>query len=373
MKNELVLDHIKDHQEWLKGPRDNSLGQLSLLDDEIKGFDFSYKDLSHGEFLKIQFVHCDFTECNMSEMKIKDCRFISCDFKAAEMRNTEIIHSTFDKCDFDHLIGYGLLMDDVILTHSSFRNATLENITTKFTDFTRCDFSLAKITNSIINIFTSEFDSCDFHKTTIIQSTFDNGGFRFCNFTDAVFRYVIFRCVDFVSCSFFSEFYNTKINCSSFRTCLLFRDFKQVEFDSVDLSYSNHIDDVSLYKKDRDYLPMFCPEEGEFYGWKKCKRKYGGKNVIVKLRIPEDAKRSSGNDGTMKCRCDHAFVDSIYELDGTDISDQKPIAVSFYDDNWTYEIGKEIFPDSFDDDRWKTCSNGIHFFMQRKLAELYNY
>jgi hypothetical protein len=36
-----------------------------------------------------------------------------------------------------------------------------------------------------------------------------------------------------------------------------------------------------------------------------------------------------------------------------------------------YEVGKEVFPDSFDKDKRIECSNGIHFFMRRAEAEAY--
>lgn len=58
------------------------------------------------------------------------------------------------------------------------------------------------------------------------------------------------------------------------------------------------------------YTPMACPDEGEFTGWKKCKS-----DRIVKLKIPEDARRSSAS--RRKCRCYKAEVieiTSMYEL-----------------------------------------------------------
>ena len=52
--------------------------------------------------------------------------------------------------------------------------------------------------------------------------------------------------------------------------------------------------------KNVPYIPMVCPEEGKFIGWKKAKVEE--KNVIVKLEIPASAKRSSST--SRKCRCD---------------------------------------------------------------------
>lgn len=45
--------------------------------------------------------------------------------------------------------------------------------------------------------------------------------------------------------------------------------------------------------------------------------------------------------------------------------------ISESDASFVYEVGKEVVPDLFDEDRWKECSHGIHFFITRKEAENY--
>ena len=57
-------------------------------------------------------------------------------------------------------------------------------------------------------------------------------------------------------------------------------------------------------------IAMACPTDGSFIGWKKVN------GYLIKLQIPEDAKRSSAT--TNKCRCDKALVLGIYDLDGTE-------------------------------------------------------
>ena len=102
---------------------------------------------------------------------------------------------------------------------------------------------------------------------------------------------------------------------------------------------------------------LACPEEGSFIGYKKA-----GK-CIVKLLIPEDAKRSSAT--TAKCRCDKAKV-----LDIEDIMTGEKIETvnSNYDTNFTYIVGEMVYVDDFDDNRWNECSTGVHFFMNRENA-----
>lgn len=112
------------------------------------------------------------------------------------------------------------------------------------------------------------------------------------------------------------------------------------------------------HAKNVPYIPMICPEEGEFIGYKKAC------NKIVKLLIPKDAKRSSAT--TRKCRCNKAIVLAIYELDGSVSKDTE--VVSNRDCNFIYKINKEVVVDNFDDNRWNECSTGIHFFMQKQEA-----
>lgn len=108
-------------------------------------------------------------------------------------------------------------------------------------------------------------------------------------------------------------------------------------------------------------INLVCPEEGSFIGWKK-----GRNETIIKLKILEDAERSSAT--TRKCRCDKAKVLAIYDIDGNKIKE----TASRYDDSFIYEVGKTVKVDNFDDDRWDECSPGIHFFITRHEAETYH-
>ena len=114
------------------------------------------------------------------------------------------------------------------------------------------------------------------------------------------------------------------------------------------------------YNECTAFFALQCPEEGDFIAWKKVK------TCIVKLLIPADAQRSSAT--SRKCRASKAHVLAIYDKDGN----EKKSVVS---DNYvttTYKVGEDVLPDSWDDDRWNECSHGIHFFITRQEAELYN-
>ena len=114
--------------------------------------------------------------------------------------------------------------------------------------------------------------------------------------------------------------------------------------------------------KNVPYIPMECPEEGSFIGWKKVDAT--DRKVIVKLSIPEDAKRSSAT--SRKCRCNKAKVVEIYNFDGTIAEERK--CNSHHDKCFIYEVGKTVEVKNFNEDRWKECAEGIHFFMNRQEA-----
>ena len=95
--------------------------------------------------------------------------------------------------------------------------------------------------------------------------------------------------------------------------------------------------------------------EGPFIDWKKC---LGG--VIVKLRIPEKARRSHG--ASRKCRAE--FV-TVLEVIGAEVG------ISSHDRATEYRVGKTVKANGWDEDRWNTCAKGIHFFITRLEAEAY--
>ena len=106
---------------------------------------------------------------------------------------------------------------------------------------------------------------------------------------------------------------------------------------------------------------MACPTDGSFIGWKKAS------GYIVKLQIPEDARR--GSAGGEKCRCDKALVVDIQNVDGTK-ADIETVC-SDHDENFVYAVGATVEVSDFDDDRWNECAPGIHFFIDRRAAVEY--
>ena len=142
-------------------------------------------------------------------------------------------------------------------------------------------------------------------------------------------------------------------------------NLRSADLSGADLRSAKNVNEV-IWNEMTTGFPLACPEEGAFIAWKKAGINY--EPVIVKLRIPEDAKRSSAT--TRKCRADKAEVLEIQTIDGEKL-DPDTVARSNYDNQFTYMVGMTVSVDNFDEDRWNECSTGVHFFMSRHDAVTY--
>ena len=130
-------------------------------------------------------------------------------------------------------------------------------------------------------------------------------------------------------------------------------NLRDADLRGADLRDANLCDAKGCY--------LSCPTEGSFIGWKKAS------GHIVKLRIPEDARRSSATGH--KCRCDKAYVMEIQNMDGTKATEDTVRAD--HDKNFVYTVGATVEVPDFDDNRWSECAPGIHFFIDRRAAVEY--
>ena len=151
-------------------------------------------------------------------------------------------------------------------------------------------------------------------------------------------------------------------NANLYGANLHYADLSDADLHNADLREAHLLNADLRGTKNVPYIPMVCPEEGDFIGWKKAE---GHKDkVIVKLHIPSDAKRSSAT--TRKCRCSKAEVIAIYNLDGTEAGETT--CHSDYDHSFIYEVGKTVEVTNFSEDRWEECAKGIHFFINKQEA-----
>ena len=140
-------------------------------------------------------------------------------------------------------------------------------------------------------------------------------------------------------------------------------DLDRADLRGADLSDANLRYADLRYAKNILYIPLECPSDGAFVGWKKVN------NVLIKLEIPEDARRSSAT--TKKCRCDKAKVLGFYNALGTEELDITELVNDKYE-KCKYVKGEMVYPDFFDENRWNECSHGIHFFVNKQDAINYN-
>lgn len=130
-------------------------------------------------------------------------------------------------------------------------------------------------------------------------------------------------------------------------TDLYYADLRGADLCDADLSGAKG---AALALAVASHLP-----EGDIIGWKKC-----ADGVVVKLRIPANAKRSHG--ASRECRAEFA---EVLEVIGAEVGHSTSDAPHKLE----YRAGETVYPDSFCEDRWQTCAPGIHFYITRAEAE----
>ena len=157
-------------------------------------------------------------------------------------------------------------------------------------------------------------------------------------------------------------------NANLFGTNLRCADLSGADLSGADLSCANLIGadlcgasiDQMMWDIYTVFYPLQCPESGSYIGYKKAS------GLVVELEIPADARRSSAT--SRKCRASKAKVLSITDINGNPAGGQ---VKSNYDPNFVYAIGETVEVSDFDDDRWNECSTGIHHFITRAEAVIY--
>lgn len=193
------------------------------------------------------------------------------------------------------------------------------------------------------------------------HADFSNRTFYKCTFRDVIFDEVEIWDSEFIECTFDNvRFAHCSIEWVTFENCIGIETISGIGSGNW-VAHCEGLDDV----------PLVCPKDGEFYAYKAVLDIDSNSIGIAKLRIPENAKRSSGLG--RKCRCSRAEVIDIWARD--DKSVHWDMARSSYCPMFLYAVGRFAEPigDEFDEDRWDECSSGIHFFMTEEEAEAYSY
>ena len=138
-------------------------------------------------------------------------------------------------------------------------------------------------------------------------------------------------------------------------------DLSGADLSGAVLSDAENLDSVK-YSVHTAFFAIGCPEKGAFTAFKKCG------NHIVELEVCADAKRSSAT--SRKCRVSKAKVVEITNLDGTP-ADVTEVA-SNYNSNFKYHVGEIVEEPRFEENRWIECTYGIHCFITRQEAVIYD-
>ena len=203
----------------------------------------------------------------------------------------------------------------------------------------------------------------DLYKLRADRVVFDNCNFEGANFYGSSISGAIV----------YSSMKNTNLSKAKFKCDFHGTDFYGAKQDSETSFFTSCM--IAAKNVEGLNIPLACPSEGGFIAWKKCegrkKNKYFG-DVIVKLLIPEHARRSSAT--TNKCRCDEAIVLDIQDYSGKSIANECTAHSLYQKDIIRYAVGRVIKPtEPFDEDRFRECASGIHFFYNREDAVAYDW
>jgi hypothetical protein len=115
-------------------------------------------------------------------------------------------------------------------------------------------------------------------------------------------------------------------------------------------------------------VPMACPEKGAFECWKAgwTTIDHQGVNLLIKLRVPADAKRCAAL--TNECRANKVEVVEFYTLDGNPLPHVRMASDRLH---FKYRKGEVVEHQAFDENRFNEAGSekgGITFFMTKEEA-----
>ena len=197
-------------------------------------------------------------------------------------------------------------------------------------------------------------------RANLSRANLSDANLRYANLSKANLRYANLRDADFSYANLYDANlrYANLSNADLIYTNLGGANLRYANLSGTNLSGANLYDADLRDAKNIPYIPLECPSDGAFVGWKKVK------NVLIKLEITADAKRSSAT--TNKCRCDKAKVLGFYDLNSTELNIDK--IINYVWNTCEYRKGEMVYPDYFDENRWNECSHGIHFFINKQDA-----
>jgi uncharacterized protein YjbI with pentapeptide repeats len=321
-----------------------SMGMTILSQKKIERSEFDRRMEEHAKWLKNnkEGQRADFSDIDLSSMDLSGMDFSYAEMRGvnlsnANLKNTNLSHadlweSYLHKADLTGALIEGTVLYGSNLTLAKFNECKGERACFSFACMWDCEIKSAKLKKA--NFLEAQICNCDF-----TGSDLEEACFACADFDDATFvnTRLINADLDFAKRTHWTNFANSDLTGLS-TTC--------VDFDPDNLKGVKGL-----------HMPLFCPEEGSFIAWKKCR---AGK--IVKLLIPEDAERKGNSLNS--CRASKAIVLEIYDRDGNTVKE----AVSRCDKEFKYTKGATVVPKLLDPKRNGDVS-GIYFVLSRAEAE----
>ena len=247
----------------------------------------------------------------------------------------------------------GLNLKNVNLREANFRNANLSNSNLGDANLNNADLAYADLRKA--DLRKADLRKADLSRADLREADLSRADLRDADLSEANL-YRAFCC--------YTNLYGVDLRGADLREANLLRaDLRKADLREANLRNA-YLSGTDLSENAKIDYPITCPETGSFIGYKKAIYGY-----IVKLQICEDAKRSSAT--TKKCRCSKALVLAIENMDGSDSGLQE--IESHFDPCFIYRVGEIAEVYNFDNDRWRECASGIHFFMDRQDAVEYGF
>ncbi len=306
--DQIMLDHKKWLEDHTTGKRAN-LRDVDLSEIDLSGIDLSYAYLQGANLMNTKLI-----ETNLS----------NADLSRAVLRGADLSKAIID----------GTCLDNANLNFAVLNECTGKKARFHFSNLWDCSFKntcLPEATFFYAKVCDCDFTGSDLEGTSFIYADLDNAVFDNTNLKNADFDYAIR--------TYWSSFKNADMTGTSVR--------------DIDLDPNRLEGVIGLY------IPLYCPEEGSFIAWKKCRE---GK--VVKLLIPEHAERK-GNS-LYSCRSSEAEVLEIFDKDGNSVDE----AVSLIDEEFKYIKGTTVYPKQLNTNCYGDVA-GIYFVLSRSETELY--
>ena len=231
---------------------------------------------------------------------------------------------------------------------ANLRGANLSDADLRCANLSDADLRCANLRNA--DLRGANLSDADLRCANLSNADLFGANLRGANLSDANLRNADLRNADLRNADLCrADLSNADLHCADLRNADLCRaDLCEASIDQM------------MWNIYTVFYPLQCPESGSYIGYKKAS------GLVVELEIPADARRSSAT--SRKCRASKAKVLSITDINGNPAGGQ---VKSNYDPNFVYAIGETVEVTDFDDNRWNECSTGIHHFITRAEAVIY--